>query len=128
RPWASTVYLCPAVRTMISRFSSAKTASRSGRPEMGYRTASDWGRGALRDAVFAELKREIMVRTAGHKYTVDAQGRGFQLYDMRQDPREQRNLVGHPDYREAERELRERLLTWLVSTQVIRGNEARPGA
>ncbi len=72
-----------------------------------------------RDAVFSELKREIMVRTMRHKYVVDARGRGFQLFDLQEDPREQRNLVGHPDYVGVERDLRERILTWLVSTQVI---------
>jgi arylsulfatase A-like enzyme len=77
---------------------------------------------APRDAVFSELKREIMIRTERHKYAVDDQGRGFLLFDLQDDPREQRNLVGHPDASGIERELRERLLTWLVSTQVVKGD------
>jgi arylsulfatase len=72
-----------------------------------------------RDAVFSELKREIMVRTRRHKYVVDALGRGFQLFDLAADPHERRNLVGHPDYRAVEHELRDRILRWLVSTQVV---------
>src|SRR5262249_22340887 len=32
--------------------------------------------GDARDAVYSELKREIMVRTARHKYVLDARGRG----------------------------------------------------
>lgn len=75
--------------------------------------------GAARDAVFSELKREIMVRTAAHKYVLDAQGRGFQLFDLEADPQERNNLVGHPDYGAVERDLRERVLTWLVTTQVV---------
>ena len=42
----------------------------------------------------------------------------MQLYHLEADPTEQRNLVGHPEHRQVERDLRERLLTWLVSTQV----------
>jgi arylsulfatase A-like enzyme len=68
--------------------------------------------------VYSELKREIMVRDARYKYVVDAQGRGVQLYHLEADPSEQRNLVGHPEQRQVEHDLRERLLTWLVSTQV----------
>ncbi|MGH2369773.1 MAG: sulfatase family protein, partial [Chloroflexota bacterium] len=68
-----------------------------------------------REAVFSELAREVMVRTDGHKYAVNREGRGYLLYDLRADPHEQRNLTGHPDYREVERELRERMLVWLVS-------------
>jgi arylsulfatase len=71
-----------------------------------------------REAVYSELKREIMVRDARYKYVVDAQGRGVQLYHLEADPTEQRNLVGHPEQRRVEQDLRERLLTWLVSTQV----------
>jgi arylsulfatase len=73
-----------------------------------------------REAVYSELKREIMVRDARHKYVVDEEGRGVQLYDLQSDPTEQRNMVGHPGYGQVEHELRERLLAWLVSTQVIR--------
>jgi choline-sulfatase len=75
------------------------------------------GEGA-REAVYSELKREIMVRDARYKYVVDAHGRGVQLYHLEADPTEQRNLIGHPEHRRVEQDLRERLLTWLVSTQV----------
>jgi arylsulfatase A-like enzyme len=77
---------------------------------------------STRDAVFSELHREIMIRTARHKYVVDERGRGYLLYDLVEDPHEQRNLIGHPDVAEIERALRERLLTWLVSTQTSRTN------
>ena len=78
---------------------------------------------APRDAVFSELKREIMIRTHRHKYVVDARACGYQLYDLQDDPHEQRNLVGHPDAAGVERDLRERILAWLVSTQVVRADE-----
>jgi len=73
-----------------------------------------------RDAVYSELKREIMVRTERYKYAVDAQGRGFMLFDLEQDPPEQRNLIGHPDAAPIERDLREGMLKWLVTTQVVK--------
>jgi choline-sulfatase len=73
-----------------------------------------------RDAVYSELKREVMVRTERHKYAVDAEGRGFMLFDLEDDPNEQRNLVGHPEAAGIERDLRDRMLRWLVSTQVVR--------
>ena len=76
--------------------------------------------GGARHAVFSELKREIMIRTDRHKYVVDALGRGFQLFDLMQDPQERRNLVGHPDAGAVECDLRERMLTWLVQTQIVR--------
>jgi arylsulfatase A-like enzyme len=75
---------------------------------------------SLHDAVFSEVHRTIMIRTPQYKYAVDPQGRGYLLHDLLADPREQRNLVGHPDYREVERDLRERMFAWLVSTQVER--------
>jgi arylsulfatase A-like enzyme len=76
----------------------------------------------VRDAVFAELHRHVMVRTERHKYAVDEQGRGYLLYDLVDDPHEQRNLIGHPDTRAVEAALRERLLGWLLSTQVEQRN------
>ena len=74
------------------------------------------------DAVFSELKREVMVRTKQYKYAVDGQGAGYLLFDLEQDPHEQRNLIGHPEAGAIEHDLRERLLTWLVSTQFERTN------
>ena len=72
-----------------------------------------------RDAAFSEFDREIMMRTERYKYAADRHGHGFLLHDMVEDPHEQRNLVGHPDYAQLESELRERLLTWLLGTQVV---------
>ncbi len=74
----------------------------------------------LHDAVYAEVHRTIMIRTPRYKYAVDPQARGFLLHDLDADPHEQRNLIGHPAHVATERELREQLFTWLVSTQVER--------
>jgi choline-sulfatase len=73
-----------------------------------------------RDAVFSELKKQIMIRTERHKYVVDAAGRGAQLFDLQEDPSEHRNLMGQAGTEGVERELRERMLRWLVSTQVVK--------
>lgn len=75
-----------------------------------------------RDLVFSELKREVMVRTDRYKYALDAQGRGFLLFDLHDDPHERCNLLGHPSMAKIERELRDQVLTWLVRTQVARTN------
>ncbi|HEU5316391.1 MAG TPA: sulfatase-like hydrolase/transferase, partial [Chloroflexota bacterium] len=65
------------------------------------------GDAPARDAVFSELKRQIMIRTQRHKYVVDAEGAGLQLFDLREDPTERRNLVGHAGTETLERELRD---------------------
>jgi arylsulfatase A-like enzyme len=77
---------------------------------------------ALRDAVFSELDRHVMVRTERWKYVVDEASRGYLLHDLESDPTEQRNLIGHPAMKEVEAELRERLLAWLLSTQIVQRN------
>jgi arylsulfatase A-like enzyme len=72
----------------------------------------------VRAAVLSEVHRDVMLRTPRFKYAVDRLGRGYLLHDLQEDGREQRNLIGHPDYDTVERELREQLLVRLVSTQV----------
>ena len=39
-----------------------------------------------------------------------------ELYDLRRDPHETRNLIHHPDYREMARELRTRMADWMERT------------
>jgi hypothetical protein len=63
-----------------------------------------------------------MVRTERWKYAVDEQARGYLLHDLESDPLEQRNLVGQTGARAVEGGLRERVLAWLVSTQIEQGN------
>jgi len=78
----------------------------------------------VRDAVFSEVhragRRNIMVRTERHKYAVHEDGSGYLLYDLANDPRERNNLLGHPDARGVEAELRERLLRFLCEAQFVR--------
>jgi hypothetical protein len=61
-----------------------------------------------------------MLRTPRYKYAVDRLGRGYLFHDLQEDPREQRNLIGHADHAAVERDLRDQLLTRLVSTQIER--------
>jgi choline-sulfatase len=94
---------------------SGRAFGRSLLPEAG-------GAPPAREAAFSELRRHVMVRTEGWKYVVDEHARGYLLHHLESDPHEQRNLVGRPDTRAIEAELRERVLAWLVSTQVEQGN------
>ena len=61
-----------------------------------------------------------MVRTEQHKYAVDAQGPSYLLHDLQEDPNEQRNLIGYPAATMLERDLRDRMLSWMVTAQVER--------
>jgi arylsulfatase A-like enzyme len=61
------------------------------------------------DAAFSEVDQITMVRTRTHKYAMDAQGRGFMLYDLEADAEERNNLVGHPDCGGLEMKLRDRI-------------------
>jgi len=40
-----------------------------------------------------------------------------ELYDLSLDPHETRNLISHPDYREAADELRRRMADWMDETK-----------
>jgi choline-sulfatase len=80
----------------------------------------------VRDAAFSEVeragRRNLMVRTERHKYAVHDDGEGYLLYDLAEDPHEQRNLLGHPDLRAVEAELRDRLLQFLCQAQYVKAN------
>jgi hypothetical protein len=53
-------------------------------------------------------RRITMVCTDRLKYAVLDDGQGYLLYDLISDPQERNNLVGHPDMRSIEAEMRER--------------------
>ncbi len=76
-----------------------------------------------RDAVFSEIhhggQHNIMVLTRGHKYAMDETGSGYLLHDVLEDPAEQHNIIGHPESRELEDELRARVLRFLVHRQCL---------
>jgi choline-sulfatase len=74
-----------------------------------------------RDAVFSEIFRaghySVMIRTERYKYAMDDTGDGYLLFDLQTDPEERNNLVGHPDMRGIERELREDILRFWIEKQ-----------
>lgn len=57
-----------------------------------------------------------MVRTLDWKYCYYPEGFA-ELYSMRDDPLEQNNLAGNPTFSGVERELRDRILHWLITSQ-----------
>jgi arylsulfatase A-like enzyme len=75
-----------------------------------------------REAAFSEVATQgtygTMIRTNRHKYVVDQQGCGYQLFALEADANEQCNLVGRPDAKGVEAELRERLLRFYLEAQV----------
>ena len=75
----------------------------------------------LRDTQLSEVffgSRHMMIATDRYKYAVDQDGSGYQLIDLQEDPREQRNLMGDPAAAGLEREMRDRLLCRLAAEQV----------
>jgi len=69
--------------------------------------------------VFHAGSRNVMLRTRRDKYVVDDKGRGFMLYDLENDPDEQKNLIGEKEALNLERELRELLLERLLEAQYV---------
>jgi arylsulfatase A-like enzyme len=67
----------------------------------------------LREAAVSSVakagRENTMVCAERHKYAVHEDGTGYMLYDLAEDPTEQRNLIGHPDASELEADLRARL-------------------
>ena len=80
----------------------------------------------LREAAFSEVsshgRRIVMARTDRHKYVADEHGRGLLLFDIERDPDERNNLVGHPDAKGVEAEMRERLLGFYLKSQFTMPN------
>jgi arylsulfatase A-like enzyme len=59
--------------------------------------------------------KAAMVRTVRHKYVYCPRDRN-ELFDLERDPGELRNVAGRPEYAEVEREMRERLMRWMLET------------
>ena len=59
--------------------------------------------------------RAAMVRTARYKY-VYCPREGDELYDLKEDPSEIKNLASSPEMKAVEAELKEMLLAWLLRT------------
>ncbi|MFN8521668.1 MAG: sulfatase-like hydrolase/transferase [Chloroflexota bacterium] len=87
------------------------------------RTPEGW-----RDCVYSELKGEHMIRTERFKYTFRLGEQRQELFDLARDPRELRNLSGDPSLAVIERELHDRLMTWLVQTnRPLNSGDLQPG-
>ena len=76
-------------------------------------------RGDLLSEIYYGGSRNVMLKTARHKYVIDQQGRGYMLYDLGRDPDEQHNLVGAPGARELERTMRDALLVRLAASAYV---------
>ena len=72
----------------------------------------------IREAAFSEVGDTSMALTDRYKYACDSLGRGYMLFDRNEDPAESNNLIGAPGAEGIEREMRERLLEFLLRTQV----------
>jgi arylsulfatase A-like enzyme len=56
-----------------------------------------------------------MCRTHDHKYIKRLYEKD-ELYDLRSDPQETRNVIDDPDYAEVLLQLKARMLTWYMET------------
>ena len=74
-----------------------------------------WPRVSLQAGSGPEHGKATMCRTADHKY-VHRLYETDELYDLRADPAETRNLIDHPDYADLARTLSARMLTWYQET------------
>ena len=70
-----------------------------------------------RDSVLGEAHIHTMVRTREWKYVTDSSAVTLQLFDLQADPGEQKNLAGHPDYRQVEREMRDLMLRRILGSR-----------
>ncbi|WP_049928089.1 sulfatase-like hydrolase/transferase [Halopiger goleimassiliensis] len=82
----------------------------------------DAAAGEWPDSVFAQyhgdefgLYSQRMVRTARYKYVYNGPDVD-ELYDLEADPAELHNLIDHPGYGDARREMRDRLIAWMDRT------------
>jgi hypothetical protein len=69
----------------------------------------------LQQDVPGSVRRTAMIRTLDHKL-IHRPGGVSELYDLRADPRECRNVHEQPDYATVRGELERQLLDWYVRT------------
>ncbi len=69
---------------------------------------------AYRDYVFAESRREVMVRSVSRKLLLARDDRRSLFFDLESDPLEMANLYRHPDYREEVSAFKDRLTHWIA--------------
>lgn len=65
----------------------------------------------------------VMCRTPQHKYVRRCYTEPHELFDLQTDPGETRNLSGHPDYGEVERQMETRLLDFFMRTADVLHHE-----
>ena len=77
---------------------------------------------AVRESILSEVHVHTMLRNRDWKLVVGGDGLSLQLFDLVNDPHEQHNLIGHPDFKNAEQEMRSRLLGRLLASTFREGN------
>ncbi len=73
----------------------------------------------LLSEIYYGCSRNVMLKTARHKYVIDQQGRGYMLYDLDRDPDEQYNLIGAPAAHTLEQTMRDALLVRLAASAYV---------
>ena len=68
-----------------------------------------------RSDVLSEVHSHYMLRTDNWKLVIGGDGQTLQLFDLVNDPLEQKNLCGHPDYEQQDLLCRSQLLTRVAS-------------
>ncbi|MGE5551147.1 MAG: sulfatase-like hydrolase/transferase, partial [Bacteroidota bacterium] len=82
-----------------------------------------WPRISLQNAEGPEHTKAVMIRTRAYKY-VRRLYEADELYDLRSDPGETRNLIDEPSLRQELASLKERMLTWFMATSDVVPHDA----
>jgi len=82
-------------------------------------------RESVREDVLSEVHVHYMLRTKEWKIVIGRDGATLQLFDLVEDPLEQINLCGHPDYHLQELEMRSRMLA-RITADTLRAGEIDP--
>jgi len=70
----------------------------------------------VHDNILSEVHTHTMIRDYKWKLVVGQHGETLQLFNFQDDPYEQTNLAGHPNYRKVELKMRSTLLNRILST------------
>jgi len=70
----------------------------------------------IHENILAEGHEHTMLRNRQWKLVLARDGTTLQLFNLSEDPHEQKNLAGHPEYRPAEFDMRSALLDRILST------------
>jgi choline-sulfatase len=72
----------------------------------------------VRDCAISELQGEMMIFDGDWKMAVNGKAQPYLLFNIAEDPDEQRNLAGNPDTAQVENELRSRMFGHVLANQV----------